>query len=334
LPATRYRIAFFTKSKNTTLYTSYVIWALRRAGCKVLRVNMAKLRRHLGAKLADRLTRRRVDRFRPDACIIFSGDMQRETLEYYRGRVGTALLLDDYFPVASPVTEKIKMVDVFFHTMTGQLDEYRAAGAKRAVYVHSGVDPQVHRRSKPVARYTSDVAFIGKAFYDERIRLIQSLAGDVDLKVYGKGWQEYGVPAARSVVGVKAFSRICGSAKIMLGIDKAADRELYFSNRTWFVLGCGGVLLTRYVPGLEQMFANHKHLVWFQDVGEVAELIRYYLKHENERQRIGRAGYDFAHEHYPFDRMAENMIRVVFENGEPTPLTDPGPSRTLELSRN
>ena len=34
------------------------------------------------------------------------------------------------------------------------------------------------------------------------------------------------------------------------------DVELYFSNRTWLTLGCGGFLLTRYVPSLEELFDN------------------------------------------------------------------------------
>ncbi len=322
----RYRIAFFTKHKRRTLYTTYIIEALRRSGCDVRRINMRALCRYVGRSLADKITRRYVDRFSPDACVIFSTDIQDETLDYLRDRVRTAILLDDCFEVNTPHTEMLIRVDIFFHTSTGQFDEYRAAGVRRPVYLHSGVDPDYHRRVKASGRFAGDVAFIGKAFGAERIEFIQRLSRDLKLEVYGAGWRQHGVTSARESVGVRDFARICASAKIVVGIDKTANQELYFSNRTWFVLGCGGFLLTRYIPGLETVFANHTHLVWYRDAEQAVDLARYYLGADAERSRIARHGYEFVHEHYPFDRMANNMIEVLFRDGQPEPLTDPGPS--------
>ena len=321
-----YRVAFFTKHKRKTLYTTYVIRALERIGCTVRRVNMAAVRRYLGRYLADKIVRRYVDSFRPDAVVIFSGDIQDETFEHLRARFKTGLLLDDYFPTDAPVTRFIKKADVFFHTMTGQLEEYRAAGARHAVYLHSGVDPDWHRRSAPLEAFASDVAFIGAAVYPDRIDLIKTLLKEFDIKVYGAGWHKFDIRPARDRIAVKQFSTVCSSAKVILGIDKTADRELYFSNRTWFVLGCGGFLVTRYVPGLESIFANHKHLVWYRDTAEAVDQIRFYLRHDAARERIANAGHEFSHQNYPFDRMASNMVEVLFRGGVPRPLTDPGPS--------
>jgi spore maturation protein CgeB len=320
-----YRVAFFTKHKRKTLYTTYVIRALRRIGCEVRRVNMAAVRRYVGRSLADKIVRRYVDSFKPDAVVIFSGDIQDETFEHFHGRVRTGLLLDDYFPTDAPVTRFIKRVDVFFHTMTGQLEEYRAAGARHPVYLHSGVDPDSHRRSAPRKAFSSDVAFIGAAVYPDRIDLIKTLHREFDIKIYGSGWRKLGIRPARDRIGVKQFSRVCASARIMVGIDKAADRELYFSNRTWFVLGCGGFLITRYVPGLESIFANHKHLVWYRDTEEALDQIRFYLRENGLRRKIADTGHEYVHTHYPFDRMASNMVEVLFRDREPRPLTDPGP---------
>ena len=44
------------------------------------------------------------------------------------------------------------------------------------------------------------------------------------------------------------------------------------------------------------------------------------------RERIARTGHDYVHTHYPFDRMAWNMLDVLFHDGQPMPLTDPGSS--------
>jgi hypothetical protein len=323
-----HRILFFSKRKRRTLYTSFIVAALRRIGCEVVHVDLGARRRWLGRALADRSVRSLAGRFRPDAALVFSKDILEETFDWLGERMQTAVLLDDYFPLDHPVTSLAKRSDVFFHTMEGQLEEYRAAGVRNPVYVHSGVDPERHRRVAPSSRHASDLAFIGKAAYPERIDLITRLHADFDIRVYGRGWREYGIAAQKAEIALPEFRKVCASARIIVGSDKTADRELYFSNRTWFVLGCGGFLLTRYVPGLERLFANHEHLCWFHDADEARELARFYLAQEDARRTIAEAGHRFAHAHYPFDRMARNLVRVLFEGGVPEPLTDPGPGRS------
>lgn len=323
------KIAFFGKSKSRTLYTTFVMRGLERQACRVWHINPNTLRRWLGPKLANLWICRALRRYQPDAVVIFSGDIQMNTLDYLVESQLTpriAFLLDDYFSVDAPVTDKIRKGDFFFHTTPSQLEEYRMAGVKRPVYVHSGVDPDIHYKGRPKAEYMSDVAFVGGAVYEHRIDLIRTLSEQVDLKLYGPGWWDKGLPSVTERLEVPGFRRLCRSAKIILGVDKTHERELYFSNRTWFVLGCGGFLLTRYVPGLEKIFANHKHLVWFHSDKEAVEQIRFYLGHPGTCDAIARAGHEFAHGFYPFDRMARNMIDVMFHDREPLPLTDPGKS--------
>jgi hypothetical protein len=318
------RIAFFSKRKSRTLYTWYIRRSLARQGARLLHIRISRLRRFLGRRITGRFVRLWLRIARPDLVMVFSGDVLTETLEHCRERgIRTALLLDDYFPVGDPISEKIRSVDVFVHTMRGQLLEHERAGARRAVFIPSGVDAEHHRIVPAERRFESDCAFIGKAAYPDRIALMRSLAGEFDLALYGSGWREHGLAPRRGEADVPDFRRICASARIIIGIDKASDMELYFSNRTWFTLGCGGFLLTRYVPCLEEMFANHGHLVWFRDAAEAHELVRHYLPRPRERRRIAEAGHRFVHRHYPVDRMAKEILRVVLEGEDPSPLPDP-----------
>ena len=57
-------------------------------------------------------------------------------------------------------------------------------------------------------------------------------------------------------------------------VSTRASVERYFSNRTFLTLAAGGFHLTHYVPGLETMFENHRHLVWYRSDEECLELIR------------------------------------------------------------
>jgi hypothetical protein len=262
--------------------------------------------------------------FKPDLVLVFSNDIHPETLDELGREFRTAQLLDDHFPLDHPATEIGRRVDTFFLTMTGRLEEYRKAGVKRPTYVHSGVDPELHfREEKPTRAFVSDLAMIGKALYQDRIELVRLFRTQFDVRVYGSGWDKVGIAAARPEVKLPDFRRVCRSASIILGIDKTAEHELYFSNRTWFVLGCGGFLLTRYVPRLEALFANHRHLVWYRDFEEALELARHYLSRPEERERIALEGYRFVHAHYPFDRMARAIIDIALHRGALPPLTDP-----------
>lgn len=321
-----YRIVFFSKRKARTRYTQAIMRGLARIGCELLWINPGRVRRIAGRAISDSVAMRQVGRFDPDVVLIFSNHCSREILETLRQRWPTALLLDDCFPVDHAVTDWIRRVDVFFLTMTGMADDYRAAGAKKVVYLHSGVDPEWHQPGRPDPKFESEVAFIGAAYYEERNRFLVELGKRVDLKMYGKGWRKLGIREVRREVEPERFAQICASAGIVLGFDRSNEQELYFSNRTWFVLGCAGFLLTRYIPGLETVFANHRHLVWFHDEDDALDQIRWYLAHPEARCRIAAEGYEFAHRLYPFDRMARNIVTVLRDGGDPEPLSDPGPS--------
>jgi hypothetical protein len=41
---------------------------------------------------------------------------------------------------------------------------------------------------------------------------------------------------------------------------------------------------------MEQDFENHKHLVWFKSIKECLYLLDYYLKHDDEREKIAQQG--------------------------------------------
>ena len=102
----------------------------------------------------------------------------------------------------------------------------------------------------------------------------------------------------------------------MLGCDWRHDVAWYFSNRTWFTLGSRGFLLTNYAPGLEEIFENHRHLVWYRSVDECLELIEHYRARPDERARIAAEGHAFARAHRTYDDFARDLVDL-FEGREP-----------------
>ena len=97
----------------------------------------------------------------------------------------------------------------------------------------------------------------------------------------------------------------------MLGRDWNTGVGWYFSNRTWFTLGCRGFLLTNYVPGLEDIFENHDQLVWYRSTEECLELIRHYLERPDERRRISESGHAYVLAHRTFDHWVRDLESIL-----------------------
>jgi spore maturation protein CgeB len=134
-----------------------------------------------------------------------------------------------------------------------------------------------------------------------------------NLKIWGSGWEKVGMTAVAPNAYASEYRKICAGAKIVLGWNIDPTVDLYFSNRTWYTLGCGGFLLTLYCPSLEELFMRGGHLDWFESTQECCEKIEYYLQHPERREKIAAAGYDLAHGQYSYEKMVEKILKNLPE---------------------
>ena len=204
------------------------------------------------------------------------------------------------------------------------LDKYRAAGVKNiGGFWDAGTDPEVFYLRD--VEKTKDVVFMGGNNIDvpydgneKRRRLIEEAANQgINVHVYGSNWQYllelgYGALHIHPFVTENEFSEVCSSTKITLGINAVNDIQMYASWRR--IVNCmasGAFHLTHYVPGMETLFQNKKHLVWFNSVSEATELIKYYLSHNEEREVIAEAGRKEVLAKHTWDaRIAELIMRM------------------------
>jgi NAD(P)-dependent dehydrogenase (short-subunit alcohol dehydrogenase family) len=318
------RIALFVKSKARTQTTRSIARALARAGHTLCVIREGKRRQFVGRAVAAIWAAASVRRFAPDFVFIHSQDVSKPAFARLAGRFPTVMFTPDCW--ASPVSpEQLGLaahVDLLCTVAKGQIPEFERAGAKRVAYLAEAHDPELHfpvDRAEP--EFVSEVAFIGKYGRDAtvhatRAALIPAVARRFDLKVYGRGWEELGVAPARDEVFPAEYRSVCRGAGIVLGCDWRHDVAWYFSNRTWFTLGCRGFLLTNYAPGLEELFENHRHLVWYRTVEECLELIEHYRARPQERARIAAEGFAFARAHRTYDDFACDLVDL-FEGREP-----------------
>jgi glycosyltransferase involved in cell wall biosynthesis len=93
---------------------------------------------------------------------------------------------------------------------------------------------------------------------------------------------------------VQMFSR----SKINLGFSscgsthETGERILQVRLRDFEVPMSGGFYMVEYMEELEEFFDIGKEIICYTDKEDLAEKIKYYLKHDDERERIREAGYE------------------------------------------
>jgi hypothetical protein len=89
-------------------------------------------------------------------------------------------------------------------------------------------------------------------------------------------------------------------AKITLNVNHFPAFRQAYTRRTIRSIFARRCHLTYYIPGMEEHFENHKHLVWFHSADEGIALIDQYLKDDEARERIALDGWKLACEKFSF----------------------------------
>src|SRR5690606_35201987 len=164
----------------------------------------------------------------------------------------------------------------------------------------------------------------------QRVDFLARLAREFHLEVYGRGWSDWAQRLPPGCVGgqvrPRRYRRLCATSKVVLGINQINHDRLYFSNRTFMTLACGGFHVTHYVPGLEQVFRDGEHLVWYQDFDDCVACIRRYLDAPEERRSIGEAGRKLVFAEHDFGARVAKVLEVL-RSGSLEPVAWPALSR-------
>jgi spore maturation protein CgeB len=223
-----------------------------------------------------------------------------------------------------------KEADVFFTTAKGMVGKYEVIANTPVYWLYEGAHlpkfPLISTNSHQKKIYRSEVAFVGSIYYwdvnknvsFQREKLLKKINERYHLKI----WGPQGVRNAKELWGKdypaiewpaynEELVRVCQGADIVIGINTVNSVELYFSNRTFITLAAGGFHITHYVPGLEVMFENHKHLVWFHSDEECLNLIDYYLKRPHLRKKISLEGQKWVRKRYSMKRQINKMLQLM-----------------------
>jgi spore maturation protein CgeB len=263
----------------------------------------------------DAIVIEQIKRYYPDIVLILSMKyLDDKTLRSVRRAVPGAAIIgrdDDPYPNKNPARLAIaRETDMVITTSSGKfLRTYKNAGVSCCAFIPNMCDPDIQYKYDVEEKWKTDILFTGKAEHtrldrnSERYSLISQLSRMANARVYGA----FG--AAR-VEGMDYFYAISG-AKIGLSFNIANDVKLYHSDRLINYLSCGTFVLAKRVPDSELLFQDGVHLKYFDSADEFFELADWYLKHEQERQKIAQAGMERTHREFNCERIAKLMLDLV-----------------------
>ena len=306
-------VVFIGKSKKKTGNTKFMLSALKRRVKKVVFINVPRYRKLYFWTDYEKIIHKKINNINPDLVLSYSKDIPFSVLENIRGQYKTAIFYPDAsIPLNKKLVHYAKKVDYLFITNNHQLADLYSMGVANPVFCMQGCDRSEHRIiPTKKSKWFSDVTFVGKASNENRINLIRAVDDQFYFKSWGGRWEKHGLTCLKNRIYPKEYAMICYASKIVLGCDYYSHLEKYFSNRTWITMGCGGFLLTNYVPGLETIFKKGVHLEWYNSHQECLDLIDYYLKNEEKRKKIAQNGYEFVHSTRTYDTTMNEIISYI-----------------------
>jgi len=261
-----------------------------------------------------RILEKQIKRARPDVLYMQNlsfcpPDLLSEMKRYARLVVGQ-------IACPLPPLDYLKPYDLILTSFPHYAGRFREMGI-RSEYFRIAFDPSVLEKAGSVER-KYNCTFVGgiSPAHKKGTMLLEELARKVDINFFGYGadtldkdspiisrhhGEVWGLDMYRTLLS----SRITVNRHIDVAENYANNMRLYEAT------GCSVLLITDYKDNLNDLFEIGKEVVTYQSADELVDLIKYYEKNIEERERIAKAGQQRTlSEHSYFNRM-EELLGIV-----------------------
>jgi hypothetical protein len=217
----------------------------------------------------------------------------------------------------------IPFYDITFTTKSYILEDLKKLGVKNIHFMHKtyGEDFHYPRELSNIEKekFGADLGFIG-AWEKERCESILFLVDNgIHVKVFGDGkWNEYKNYAKNLSVKPGVFSDDYPKALSAFKISLCFLRKINFDQqtaRTMEIPACGGFLMAERTNEHLELFEDKKEAVFFSNNEQLLKLCNYYLKHEEERIQIAKAGLKRCKASgYSNEKSMKKMLNIVLQH--------------------
>lgn len=196
--------------------------------------------------------------------------------------------------------ETAKKADFVFCAQKRAVEEMKRDGISNPIWLPHAFEPQAYPKFDILTK-KYDVCFVGHVNTRNREDALHQMFQAFPNFYYGQQLFE-------------AAARKYAESKICFNISMEDDLIM----RVFETMGTGSFLLTNWVPTIEELFEDGKHLVLYRTLDEAVEKAKYYLKHDDEREKIAQAGYEEVIKNHTIQNRVNVILDEFLKSRRPT----------------
>jgi len=214
----------------------------------------------------------------------------------------------------------IPYYDLHFVPRLENVSEYYKVGAKKVVQNMPmwGYDPKIHKPFNPnplQSAFGCDVGFLG-AYEEERAESLFKIANqNINIRLMSTWPKKYlhkNFLLSPYPVEEQKYGMALSTFKIGIGFLRKANRDRHTS-RSIEIPACGTFLLAERTEEHLQLFKEGSEAEYFSNDEELVDKIKFYLKHNELRNKIAEAGMlRCMKSKYDNKNLISKMLKVAF----------------------
>lgn len=191
-----------------------------------------------------------------------------------------------------------RKADYVFVAQKRGLEDFIKDGIKNPIWLPHAVEPQAYPKFDLLTK-KYDVCFVGHVNSKNREEALDKLFSVFPNFYYG---QQLFDNAARKY----AESKIC------FNIAMTDDINM----RNFEIMATGSFCMTNWIPNIEDIFEDGKHLVLYRSQEEMIEKAKYYIAHDDEREKIAQAGYEHVMKNHTIQNRVNTILNTYLMSRE------------------
>jgi len=227
----------------------------------------------------------------------------------------------------------VKASDIFFTMAEGLVVEFRKLN-ENVFWLSQAFEPSFFEvtdiSSRDRKMFAADVTFVGnlgskKQYIARRVSLERVMKEGFTLKWWGPRIPRKfsTIPLMFGMIGRayggkfiwgQDYARVARLSKIFLAFDSMPHIKKSMSARMYTAVGCGAFYMCQHVSGIEDVLMPGREIVTFHSDDEMIDMIRYYLKRDEERRRISEAGRSRVLTDHTYEVRTGQMMEIVLKN--------------------
>jgi len=284
------------------------LYSMIQSGYEVIAFDPLFTMKRYGKKMMNRILIESVYRWNPDIVlfVLFKDEIECDTLIEIKDRMRIKTLnwfCDDHWRFDNFSRYYAPYFSYVVTTYRKALEKYKELGCEKVMLSQWACNHFLYKRLNLPYKY--DVSFIGQP-HGDRPKIIKALKNaGIKVETFGFGW-----PKGR--VGTYEMIKIFNQTKINLNLSNASRGQVnQMKGRDFEIPGCGGFMIRGNSEDLSDYFSVGEEVVTYNDITDLVEKIKYYLKHDNEREIIKEKGYLRVLNEHTYTKHFSRIFEIV-----------------------